>query len=146
MFRDLTIPFQVFIPRIGASALEAPRNYCPVQFVVLECFNHLVRKFVLIFETCTIVVLDFYHHVFIVSLLRFLNKSGRGRPGLSRGECHSGWPFCTCLGLATGLVGRLPSRLLWYLRRGGPAGCLTWIGQLPHYRCGWIRFRIHTHT
>ena len=60
--------------------------------------------------------------------------------------CHSGWPFCTRLGLATGLVGRLPSWLLWYPRHGGPAGCLTWIGRLPHYGCGWIRFRICTHA
>ena len=48
--------------------------------------------------------------------------------------CHSGWPFCTRLGLATGLVGRLPSRLLRYPRRGGLAGCLTWIGWLPPLR------------
>ena len=41
------IPFQVFIPRIGASTLEVPCNYRLVQFVVLECFNRLVRKFVI---------------------------------------------------------------------------------------------------
>ena len=48
--------------------------------------------------------------------------------------CHSGWPFCTRLGLATGLVGRLPSRLLWYPRRGSLTGRLTWIGRLPPLR------------
>ena len=48
--------------------------------------------------------------------------------------CHSGWPFCTRLGLATGLVGRLPSRLLRYPRHGGLAGSLTWIGWLPPLR------------
>ena len=35
--------------------------------------------------------------------------------------CHSGWPFCTRLGLATGLVGQLPSRLLWYPRVWRPS-------------------------
>ena len=116
------IPFQVFIPRIGTSALEAPRCYHPVQFVVLECFNRLVWKLVLIYWDLYDCSFRFYRHVFIIFLLRFLNKSGQGRPGLSRGECHSGWPFCTRLGLATGLVGWLPSRLLWYPRRGSPAG------------------------
>ena len=43
------IPFQVFISRIGASALEALCNYRPVRFVVLECFNCLVWKVVLIY-------------------------------------------------------------------------------------------------
>ena len=41
--------------------------------------------------------------------------------------CHSGWPFCTWLGLATGLVGWLPSRLLRHARRGSLAGRLTLI-------------------
>ena len=43
------IQFQVFIPRIGASALEAPRNYRLGRFVVLEYFNRLVRKLVLLY-------------------------------------------------------------------------------------------------
>ena len=137
---------QVLIPRIGTFALEAQCNYRPGQFVVLWSFNRLERKFVLIYWDLYDCDFRFYHHVFIMFLLRFLNKSGQGRPGLSRGECHSGWPFCTRLGLATGLAGRLPSRLLWYPRRGSPAGCLTWIGRLPHYGCGWIRFRTRAHA
>ena len=120
-----------------------PRNYRLGRFVVLECFNRLVWN--LYIETCTIMFLDFIamcSHLYSV----FFNKSGRGWPGLSRGECHSEWPFCTRLGLATSLVGRLPSRLLRYPRCGGLAGCLTWIGRLPHYGCRWIRFRIRTHV
>ena len=70
-----------------------------------------------------------------ITLLRFFsNKSGRGRPGLSRGECHSVWPFCTRLGLATSLAGQLPSRLIRHARCDDLVGRLTLICQLPPLR------------
>ena len=101
----------------------APHRCCLRRIVVLVYLSRRMEIFIWL-EGFSNVIVDF---MAMCSYLYsgFSNKSGRGRPGLSRGDCHSGWPFCTWLGLATSLDGRLTSRLLRHARRGDLAGRLT---------------------
>ena len=98
---------------------------------------HAVIFLVLLYRTvycihCTRVILEI--------------KSGRGRPGLSRGECHSSRPFCTHQVGVFGLVGRTPgfsARITQFRRLREPPELSK--ASEPH-ACGWIQLRILAHA
>ena len=162
-------------PRVTTNALPVAANckfkcacFCRLKrppiyiFSALLCTVHqrmLSRLGILTIDTWILYIgnlclMNIRHHcmfIFILCLVYscfFRNKAaGQGRPGPSRGECHSSWPFRTCHGGMSGLVARAFGHSTWlpcpgsFAKPPGPGKASK-----PPHACGRTRFHMCTHT